>query len=84
MVAPNVVSREQAYLSALATQPKDIDPDRIYEVCPTVPATDTSYEKPYILLKYLKLNVLTGRNSRSSAKEPTERYTEAGIFLLAM
>jgi hypothetical protein len=32
MVAPNAVSREQAYLTAVANQPKDIDPDRIYEV----------------------------------------------------
>jgi hypothetical protein len=32
MVAPNAVSREQAYLTSVANQPKDIDPDRIYEV----------------------------------------------------
>jgi hypothetical protein len=34
MVAPNTVSREQAYLTSVANQPKDIDPDRIYEVSP--------------------------------------------------
>jgi len=34
MVAPNAVSREQAYLTSVANQPKDIDPDRIYEVSP--------------------------------------------------
>lgn len=32
MVAPNGLSREQAYLTSVANQPKDIDPDRIYEV----------------------------------------------------
>jgi len=47
MVAPNVVSREQAYLSALVTQPKDIDPDRIYEVCPA--SSETSQAVTYLL-----------------------------------
>ncbi|WVW81377.1 hypothetical protein I302_103369 [Kwoniella bestiolae CBS 10118] len=31
MVIPNAISREQAYISSLATQPKDIHPDRIYD-----------------------------------------------------
>ncbi|KAL7420248.1 kinase that interacts with cdc31p [Cryptotrichosporon argae] len=31
MVVPNAISREQAYLSALASQPKDVDPNKIYE-----------------------------------------------------
>ncbi|ORY23535.1 kinase-like domain-containing protein [Naematelia encephala] len=31
MVIPNAISREQAYLSSLISQPKDIHPDRIYE-----------------------------------------------------
>jgi hypothetical protein len=33
MVIPNAISREQAYLTSLAVQPKDIPPERIYEVC---------------------------------------------------
>ena len=32
MVIPNTISREQAYLTSLASQPKGIAPDRIYEV----------------------------------------------------
>ncbi|WVQ94253.1 hypothetical protein IAU59_001332 [Kwoniella sp. CBS 9459] len=31
MVIPNAASREQAYLSSLSSQPKDIHPDRLYE-----------------------------------------------------
>ncbi|OCF60050.1 STE/STE20/YSK protein kinase [Kwoniella mangroviensis CBS 10435] len=31
MVIPNTISREQAYISSLASQPKDIHPDRIYD-----------------------------------------------------
>jgi hypothetical protein len=34
MVMPNAVLREQAYLSSLGSQPKDIAPDRLYEVRP--------------------------------------------------
>lgn len=38
MVVPNATSREQAYLNALASQPKDIVPERIYKVslCQTI------------------------------------------------
>lgn len=36
MVIPNTASREQAYLSSIAHQPKDANPDRIYEVCDDV------------------------------------------------
>ncbi|WWC85430.1 uncharacterized protein L201_000293 [Kwoniella dendrophila CBS 6074] len=31
MVIPNAISREQAYIASLASQPKDINPDRIYD-----------------------------------------------------
>ncbi|WVR03173.1 hypothetical protein IAU60_000164 [Kwoniella sp. DSM 27419] len=31
MVIPNAISREQAYITSLASQPKDIPPDRLYE-----------------------------------------------------
>ncbi|WVF66644.1 hypothetical protein IAT40_001385 [Kwoniella sp. CBS 6097] len=31
MVIPNAASREQAYISSLTTQPKDIHPDKLYE-----------------------------------------------------
>ncbi|OCF34782.1 STE/STE20/YSK protein kinase [Kwoniella heveanensis BCC8398] len=31
MVIPNAVSREQAYISSLSAQPKDVHPDKLYE-----------------------------------------------------
>ncbi|WWC57700.1 uncharacterized protein I303_100234 [Kwoniella dejecticola CBS 10117] len=31
MVIPNAVSREQAYISSLASQPKDVNPDKLYD-----------------------------------------------------
>lgn len=32
MAPPNAISREQAYLAAIASQPKDATPERLYEV----------------------------------------------------
>jgi len=35
MAPPNAISREQAYLAAIASQPKDAAPERLYEVSPS-------------------------------------------------
>jgi hypothetical protein len=43
MVIPNAISREQAYLASLTSQPKDIHPSQLYEVSRDLPSSDSVY-----------------------------------------
>lgn len=63
MVVQNALSREQAYLSSLASQAKDAHPDRLYEVSLFFMCT---FRQPVDQI----------RNWRSSVKEPTALSTE--------